>query len=94
MGPSFLFSSWSYSIDSDTARIISAAVVGYIQEMGISPSLFKLMTEVGSDEIRLLSDKEQIGLSVINNGEGPTTWTIEPRWTGPSARRTTDLEGT
>jgi hypothetical protein len=65
------------SIDSDTAQIISAAVVGYIQEMGISPSLFTLMTEAGSDEIRLLSDKEQIGLSVVNNGEGPTTWTIE-----------------
>jgi hypothetical protein len=65
------------SIDSDTAQIISAGVVGYIQAMGISPSLFKLMTEVGPDEIRLLSDKEQIRLNVINNGEGPTTWTIE-----------------
>ena len=61
----------------DTAQILSAAIVGYIQEMGIIPSLFKLMTEAGSDEIRLLSDKEQISLGVVNNGEGPTTWTIE-----------------
>jgi hypothetical protein len=65
------------AIDSDTAQILSAAIVGYIQEMGIIPSLFKLMTEAGSDEIRLLSDKEQISLGVVNNGEGPTTWTVE-----------------
>jgi len=67
------------SIDSDAAQIISAAVIGYIQEMGINPSLFKLMTEAGSDEIRVLSSDEQSSLGVVNNGEGPTTWTVESR---------------
>lgn len=65
------------AIDSDTAQILSAAIVGYIQEMGISPSLFKLMTEAGSDEVRLLSNKEEASLGVVNNGEGSTTWTVE-----------------
>ena len=65
------------SIDSDTAQIMSAAVVGYIQEMGISASLFKFMTEAGSAGIRLLSVEEQSSLGVTNNGEGPTTWTVE-----------------
>jgi hypothetical protein len=65
------------SIDSDTAQIISAEIIGYIHEMGISTSFFRFMTEAGSDELRLLSDKEQISLGVINNGEGPTTWSIE-----------------
>lgn len=84
------------SIDSDAAQIISAAVIGYIQEMGINPSLFKLMTEAGSDEIRVLSGDEQASLGVVNNGEGPTTWTVEsrdgrvylqgerPTWRGPN----------
>jgi hypothetical protein len=67
------------TIGSDTAQIISAMIVEYIQEMGVSSSLFRSMTEAGSDEIKLLSDNEQRRLGVINDGEGPTTWTIESR---------------
>ena len=65
------------SIDSDSAQIISAALVEYIQSMGINPNLFKLTAQAGADEIRLLSETEQLSLNVVNNGQGPTAWTIE-----------------
>jgi hypothetical protein len=67
------------TITSDTAQIISAAIIEYIQAMRVNPSLFTFMTEAGSDEIKLLSEKEQLNLGVVNNGQGPTTWTVESR---------------
>ena len=75
-------------ISSDQAQIISAAIVEYIRGMGVNPSLFTFMTEAGGDEIKLLSYEEQLRLNVINNGEGPTTWTIE------SLQSTLYLKGT
>ena len=78
----FYSASTGETISSDTAQIISAAIVGYIQEMQVNPSLFSFMTEAGSDEIKLVPDKDQLRLNVVNNGEGPTTWTMESKLGG------------
>jgi hypothetical protein len=71
------YSSIPSGIDSDEAQIISAAIVGYIREMRVDPSLFTFMTQAGADEIKLLTQADQVRLGVANNGIGPTNWTME-----------------
>jgi hypothetical protein len=63
--------------DSDIAQIVSASVVQYIRDMGVDPGLFTLMTEAGSSEIIRVPVSTQLRLNVVNNGEGPTVWSIE-----------------
>jgi hypothetical protein len=65
------------AVSSDQAQIVSAAIIEYIRAMGVHPSLFTFMTEAGADEIKLLSEAEQLRLNVVNNGEGPAVWTLE-----------------
>jgi hypothetical protein len=64
-------------LTSDDAQIVSAVLVDYIREMGVNASLFSFMTEAGPDEIKLLSDGDQVRLNVTNNGQGPTSWSVE-----------------
>ncbi len=64
-------------LSGDDAQIVSAVLVEYIREMGVSPSLFSFMTEAGPDEIKRLSDDDQTRLNVVNNGQGPTSWSVE-----------------
>jgi hypothetical protein len=75
----FYSSPTTETITSDNAQIISAAIIEYIQAMGVNPSLFTFMTQAGSNEIKLLSDKEQLHLNVVDNGKSPTTWTMESK---------------
>lgn len=62
--------------DSDIAQILSAAIIQYIRDMGVDTKLFGYMTEVGKDEINVIPKKGLEELGVVNNGVGPTTWTI------------------
>jgi hypothetical protein len=45
--------------------------------MEVNPLLFTFMAEVGSDDIKLLSDDDQVRLNVVNNGQEPALWTLE-----------------
>jgi hypothetical protein len=65
------------NLGSDVAQILSASVVQYIRDMGVDPALFTLMTEAGPGEIIRLSGSTQVKLNVVNNGYGPTVWSIE-----------------
>ena len=64
-------------MDADTAQIVSASVVQYIRDMGISTELLTLMTEAGPSEIIDVPVSTQIRLNVVNNGKGPTVWSVE-----------------
>jgi hypothetical protein len=65
------------NLDADVAQIVSASVVQYIRDMGVDPALFTLMTEAGSSDIIRVPPSTQVRLNVVNNGQGPTAWTIE-----------------
>lgn len=62
--------------DSDIAQILSAAIIQYIRDMGVDTRLFGYMTEAGKDEINVIGEKDLEELRVVNNGVGPTIWTI------------------
>ena len=71
------YSSIPGGLNSDEAQIISAGIVGYIREMGVDPALFTFMTQAGADEIKLITEPDQVRLDVVNNGMGQTNWTME-----------------
>jgi hypothetical protein len=64
-------------LESDIAQMMSAVIVKYIRDMGADPDLFSAMTSAGKDDIILISAGELLRLNVVNNGQSPTTWTIE-----------------
>jgi hypothetical protein len=80
----FYSSPTTETITSDNAQIISAAIIEYIQTMGVNPSLFTFMTQAGSNEIKLLSDKEQLHLNVVDRRRSaepiPTYRPLMPRF--------------
>ena len=61
----------------DRAQIISAMIVSYLQEVGISEQFFVEMTRAGPNEIALLSVPEMERLGIINNGFEQTRWSFE-----------------
>ena len=63
--------------DADVAQIISAAVVQYINEMGVCTKLFALASQAGPSEIVTPSPDELSNLDVVNNGRKPVQWSIE-----------------
>jgi len=63
--------------DMDTAQITSAHILAYLREMGIDPEFFNLSTKAGGDEIFEPPLPVLEKLSIVNNGTGPTTWSIE-----------------
>lgn len=63
--------------DSDIAQMMSSIVVNYIGEMGVNTDLFREMSFTGSNNINVLSIERLVKLNVVNNGEGPTAWTVE-----------------
>ncbi len=65
--------------DMDTAQITSAQIVGYLHEMGIDPEFFNLSTKAAADEIYEPSPAVLEKLSVVNNGWGRTTWSVESK---------------
>lgn len=65
------------ALGSDEAQIVSAAVIQYIRDMGVDPTLFTEMTQAGKDEMHVIPESKLLALGVVNNGVGRTTWTIE-----------------
>lgn len=63
----------------DVAQITSAQIVSYLREMEVDPEFFNLSTKAGADGIfeppRPLLEK----LSIVNNGWGTTTWSVESK---------------
>ena len=73
------FHSPSRDLDADDAQIMSGTVVQYIRDMGVDPALFTLMTEAGPSEIIRVPHDVLAKLNAVNNGEGPTVWSIDSR---------------
>ena len=63
--------------DADLAQVLSAAVVDYIQSMGVNTELFSLASQAGSDQVVTPTAETLLALNVINNGRKPVAWTIE-----------------
>lgn len=62
---------------TDASQMLSAVIVAYIQEMGVQPGLFSLMTEAGRDDIRILRPEELKSLAVIKDKSASPVWSIE-----------------
>jgi hypothetical protein len=62
--------------DRDLAPDLSAAIKGYIREMGIDARLFDLWAKAGPDEMYLLSQRQASELGVVNNGRRPPEWSV------------------
>jgi hypothetical protein len=71
------FYSRSEDLDADDAQIMSGSVVQYLHDMGVDPALFTVMTEAGPSEIIRVPHDVLTKLNAVNNGEGPTIWSIE-----------------
>lgn len=65
------------SFGSDYAQIISSEIIQYIKKMGADEKLFAEMTKAGQTELNILSEQTLVNLGVVNNGLGPTAWSIE-----------------
>lgn len=63
--------------NAPSAEILSAAVVEYIQSMGVDPKIFSIATEAGRSQMVIPSHRVLLALRVVNNGQLPTKWTIE-----------------
>lgn len=59
------------------AQVASAAIITYLSELGIPADFFVEMTKAGADEIRTLRAAQLVEMGVVNNGIGPTEWSIE-----------------
>ena len=60
----------------DLGPDLSAAIKGYIREMGVDGRLFDLWVKAGPDEMYLLSQRQAGALGVVNNGRKPPEWSI------------------
>lgn len=69
-------------LDGDIAQMMSSVIVSYLQEMGVDPRLFSEMSFTGSDAINVMSPARMRELNVINEGRGPTAWTLESNGDG------------
>jgi ATP-dependent protease ClpP protease subunit len=71
----FHSASYKYA-NEDNAQIVSAAIISYLNEMGIDASLFNLMSKAGKDELYILDNAELNAIHVVNNGVLPAQWSI------------------
>ena len=67
----------SAATTSDVAQVASAEVVAYMREMGVDPNLFTEMTMAGRHELNILPKERLEELHAVNNGVGPSVWTLE-----------------
>lgn len=65
------------STDLDVAQVMSAAITSYLIKMGIAPSLFERMVQVGRGQMELLPHSDAAKLNLVNNGVLPAQWSIE-----------------
>jgi len=62
--------------DVDRGQDLSAAVGGYIREMGVDARLLDLWMKARPDEMYVLSRREAEDLGVVNNGRNPPEWSV------------------
>jgi hypothetical protein len=60
-----------------TAQIASAEIISYLREVGIESSFFIEMTKASSETLRIMSKPQLTEMGVVNNGVGPTSWSIQ-----------------
>jgi hypothetical protein len=60
--------------DRDLGPDLSAAVKGYIREMGVDARLFDLWVKAGPDAMYVLSHQQTKHLGVVDNGRKPPQW--------------------
>jgi hypothetical protein len=68
--------------DSDTAQIVSAALVEYIRSMGVDTKIFALASQAGRDDLIKPSHDELLKLNVVNDGRKLPNWSIESQAPG------------
>jgi hypothetical protein len=71
------FATTGADADPDRVQVVSAAVMGYIKEMGVDVGLFERMSRAGKDQILILTKKDVEQLGVVNNGRMPAQWEVE-----------------
>jgi hypothetical protein len=65
------------ALGDDLSQVLSNRIIQYIREMGVDVALFSEVVRAGRDGINLLDRRRLEALGVVNNGVGPTSWTIE-----------------
>lgn len=65
------------SSDLDVAQVMSAAITTYLIKMGVAPSLFERMVQVGRGQMEILPHADAATLNLVNNGVLPAEWGIE-----------------
>lgn len=63
--------------NADLAQIMSAALIEYIQSMGVDTKIFSLASEAGPSEVVTPSHQLLLELRVMNDGRKATKWSIE-----------------
>ena len=63
--------------DAGDTQEVSAAIVGYLGRMGVSPRAFIRATDARADEMIWLSSSDAVELGLANNGSLPTTSEIK-----------------
>lgn len=76
-----------------SAQIASAAIISYLDEVGIPAAFFVEMTRAAADEIRTLTAAQLVEMGVVTNGIGPTSWEIQTDTAAPG-QTTLYLRGT
>ena len=73
------FSKNKYNLnDLQMAQYISGDLVHYLESMGASIKLFKLMSQINNNKIYQLSQEQVLELGIVNQGHNPSYWSIEP----------------
>lgn len=63
--------------DLDVGQVMSAAITGYLTEMGIDLGLFEVMVKAGRGQMIMLSQEQIVRFKMANFGFQPPSWGIE-----------------
>ncbi len=63
--------------DLDVGQVMSAAITGYLTEMGIDLGLFEVMVKAGRGQMIMLSSDQIVRFRMANFGFQPPSWGIE-----------------
>lgn len=66
-------------------QMISALIVGYMQEMGIKSDIFSAIAQTDRDDIRFLTMSEMIEWGVLNKSWRQSIWSIDLTQSNPVA---------
>lgn len=66
-------------------QMISALIVGYMQEMGIKPDIFSAIAQTDRDAIRYLTTTEMAEWGILNRSWRSSIWSIDLTRSSPAA---------